>query len=312
MKKEHKYFGTIFIIFLLSIATLGMLFRKYALLTFQHFIETCQQLATTFFSSGTHFIGLVLVILTALVAVIFCAKTLFSLVKAQRKIKNLLFYKSNSIPSKLQNILEKVGLKEDKVVVIKRQSSHAFSFGTRSQIIVLSDGLINKLTSRQLEAVVLHEKYHLESKHSLLLILSEIISSTLFFLPLVKEINKKMKIVFEKQADAFAISIQGNDFHLTKALLKVPNSRIYFYPSFAQRSNYKLSRASVFSSIVISALAILLFLFPTQSHANELALQQKGDECTQSQCTTHCPTDSMSQEPVISSNLQHNISFISY
>lgn len=313
IKNEYKYFGTISLIFLLSMAALAVLFRKYALLTFHHFVEACRQLANTFFTSGTHFIGLMIVVLTLLVAVIFCVKTLFSLMKTQRKIKNLLAYKSDTIPNKLQNVLEKAELEGDRVVVIRKQSNHAFSYGIRSPKIVLSEGVIKKLSSKQLEAVVLHELYHLKSKHSLLLILSEIISSTLFFLPLVKEINKKMRVVFEKQADAFTASIQGNNLHLGKALLKVPSSRIYFYPSFAHRTNHQLSRASVYSTLVVGFFAVLLFLFPTKIHATQSSTYtNKVDVCSETQCRTHCPTDNMGQEPVMSSNLQHNLSLVWY
>ncbi len=313
IKSEYKYFGTISFTFLLSIATLITLFRKYVFLTFQHFVETCQQLVGTFSSSGTHFIGLMLVALTFLVAVIFCGKTLFSLLKTQKKIKNLLACKSNTIPNKLQNVLEKVGLGGNKVVVIQKQSKYAFSYGVRSQKMVLSEGLIRKLTSKQLEAVVLHELYHLENKHSFLLIFSEIISSTLFFLPLVKEINKKMKVVFEKQADAFTAFIQGDSIHLNKALLKVPSSRIYFYPSFAQRRSLELSGGSVYISLLVGVFALFLFLFPTKTHATQLnTFTNKVDICSETQCTTHCLTNNTSQEPILSSNLQHNLSFISY
>jgi len=307
VKSEHKYFGTISFIFLLSLGMLTVLFRKYALLTFQHFIETCQQIASTFFSSGTHFIGLILVALTFLVALIFCTKTIFSLLKTQKKIKIFLAYKSNTNSGKLQNVLKKVGLEADKVVVVQKNSSLAFTYGIRSQKIVLSVGLIRRLSSMQLEAVILHEMYHLANRHSLLLILSEIISSTLFFLPLVKEINKKMKIVFEKQADAFTTSKQGNSSHLSKALLKVPSSRIYFYPNFAERRNHELSRVSVFSSLVIGIFALLLFLFPISTHANHLAtLTNTVDACSEIQCTTHCLTDNISEKPIMSSNLQYN------
>lgn len=313
IKNEYKYFGVISFIFLLSITALATLFRKYALLTFQHFVETCQQLAATFFSSGTHFVGLTLVALTIFVVMIFCAKTFFSLIKTQKKINNLLAYKSKTIPNKLQNVLRIIKLEKDKIVIIQKQSSHAFSYGIKSQKIVLSEGLVKKLTSKQLEAVILHELYHLENQHSLLLIVSEIISSTLFFLPLVKEINNKMKVVFEKQADAFTVSKQGNNFHLNRALLKVPSSRIYFYPSFAQRSNHELSRVSIFSSLVVSIFMSGLFLFPTQTHANQTAtLSNTAGVCSKTQCATHCPSDNMNQESIMSSNLQHNLSFISY
>jgi hypothetical protein len=312
MKNEYKYFGAIFFMFILSITTLVALFRKYALLTFQHFVETCQQLAVTFFSSGTHFIGLLLLALTALVALIFCAKTLFSLIKTQRKIEMLLKYKTDTFPKKLSIVLEKAGIKNDRVVVTKKVQDYAFSYGVRSQKIMLSEGLINKLTTKQLEAVVLHEWYHLKSKHSPLLIISEIFSSTLFFLPLVKEIHRKMKVVFEYQADSFASGIQGSNSHLKLASTIIPNSRVAYYPGFALRRQHEMSKNSLFVSIFVIFVAVSLFLYPISTHADEPLLLQKGEECTQSQCNTYCPTDNMSKEELMSSNLQHSLSSIAY
>ena len=312
VKKEYKYFGTISFMFILSIASMALLFRKYALLTFDHFIETCRQLATTFFSSGSHFVGLILIVLTLLVAGIFISKTLFSFMKTQKRIKILLASKSNIIPRKLQSVLEKINIDEETVVVIQKQSSYAFNYGVRSQKILISEGLIKKLTTKQLEAVVLHELYHLENKHSLLLILSEIISSTLFFLPLVKEINNKMKIVFEKEADVFTSSIQGKDIYLNQALLKVSYSKIFVYPSFSKRNSHKFTRVSVLSSFVVVMLALILFLFPTRTHAiHSTVFSYSVDACSETQCETHCPTDNMSQESIMSPNLQHDLLSVS-
>lgn len=312
MKNEYKYFGLIFFMFILSIATLVALFRKYALLTFQHFVETCQQFATTFFSSGTHFIGLALIVLSFMVALIFGGKTILSILKTLRKIEGLLKYKTNIFPKKLVYVLIKVGLKKDQVIVVKRKLDYAFSFGVRSQKIMLSEGLIEKLSTKQLEAVVLHEWYHLQNKHSLFLVASEIFSSTLFFLPLVSEIHKKMKTIFETQADSFTRSVQGNNLYLEAAVLKIPNSRVDYYPGFALRRQYEISKNSFFVSIFVVLVAVTLSLYPISAHADEQAAQLKGNECTETQCTTHCPTDNMSKEIRMSSNLQHNIILSSY
>lgn len=313
MKKEYKYFGAISSVFLASITALAILLRKYAFLTFQHFVETCKQIAATFFSSGPHYIGLALLALAFLTALVFFIKTLFSLVKTQKKVSKLLAKRSGTIPKKLQNVLRNVELEKDKVVVIKKQSSYAFSFGLRSQKIILSEGLIKKLTPKQLEAVVLHEKYHLENQHSLLLVLSEIISSTLFFLPLAAGINKKMRVVFENQADAFTISIQKSNIHLSKALLKATNSRISVYPNFSRRNRSKISRMSIFISSLVGVFAVFLFLFSTQLEAARPTLTlNKIKACNESFCTTKCPAQGNNHGLVTTSNYQYNPSPISY
>jgi len=312
MKKEYKYFGAILSVFLFAILTLSLLFRKYSLLTFQHFIETCRQILPTFFSSGVHFVGLALVALTSLVTIIFFAKTIFSLVKTQRKIDSLLKYKLDYVPNKLNKILAKLRLHENFVFVVNKNTKHAFSFGLKSNKIVISKGLIDQLSLSQLEAVILHEKYHIENKHPLLLVVSEILSSTLFFLPMMKEVSRKMRAILEREADLFAQSIQGSDAHLKVALSKVPNSRIQFYPQLAMRKPYELSKNSIYGSVIMVFILLSLLLLPVGTHASEPTIQAGGDECTQTQCSTHCPTDNMSKETVMSSNLQHNLSSVAY
>ncbi len=313
MKKEYKYFATISFLFLASITILATLLRKYATVTFQHFVETCKQVATTFFSSGSHYIGLALLTLALLTALVFCMKTLFSLLKTQKKISKLLICRSDAIPKKLQRVLKNAKVEKDKVIVINRQSYYAFSFGFRVQRIVLSEGLINNLTFKELEAVVLHEQYHIESKHPLLLVLSEIISSTLFFLPMVWGINKKMKVVFENQADAFTISIQGSNQYINSALQKSTNSRILVFPNFARRSSSDISRLRIFGTFVVSIITVFLFLLSTQIDAAQPTFSPtKPKACTESYCAAQCPSSDTNQSIYASLDYQYNLPSTAY
>lgn len=295
VKKEYKYFGVILLIFLFSILGLITLLKKYTFLTFQHFIKTCQQIVSTFLSSGIHFIGLALIVLALLVAIVFCLKTILSLIKTQKRINELLNFKLDAIPQKLQVVLDKVKFQKERVLVIEKGLSHAFVYGFKSQKIILSEKLIKKLSPKQLEAVVLHEMYHLKNKHSLLLVISEIASSTVFFFPLLRELSNKMRVILEKQADQFTASVQGSEKYLNTALLKVPYSRVDFYPGFTLRRNYKMSKRSVISSTFVISVTIFLFLFPIQVHAIQRVTQLGESECRQTQCGTHCPMSNISR-----------------
>lgn len=315
MKKEYKYFLSIISLFAFSMSILFALLRKYALLTFEHFVETCRQMGMTLLSSTTHYLGLLLTALTFTVALIFCAKTIFSFAKTQKRVKKLLEYKSNKISPKLQNILKKLGLQKNKVIVIKRNSDHAFSYGLISQKIVISQGLIKKLTSKQLEAVVLHEFYHLSSKHPLLLIISEIISSALFFLPLIGELTNKMRVVFEKQADLFTTRKQQTNVHLNLALSSVFSKQSFDpYPNFVQRREYKTAKTNIVFSIFAIIMGISLFLLPIESHASQApSTFVEVDNCNGNQCpSTHCLTEAMSKELIVTVAPQSHQLSVSY
>jgi len=138
--------------------------------------------------------------------------------------------------------------------------------------IIISTGLIKKLPSKQLESVVLHELYHLKNKHPLLLIISEIICSSLFFIPLLKELARSMKIIFEKEADLSVIGKQKTDLYLKLALVQVVSTPTYFpYPKFVQRRHYKTNYFNINLSFFFIFLLIALSLFPTKAHATQTA-----------------------------------------
>src|SRR3990172_9174439 len=136
MKKEINYFLSILLIFTFSVVSLFTLFKKYSGLTFEHFRETYKVIASSFFSTGAHYVGF---ILTAIVLVI-----------------------------TIDWFLPKI---------------------------VVSTKLIRELDKNQLEAVILHEYYHLKNLHPLLLIVGEILSSSLLLLPILRDLTGKMRTV---------------------------------------------------------------------------------------------------------------------
>src|SRR3989338_10369683 len=117
MKKEINYFLSILLIFTFSVVSLFTLFKKYSGLTFEHFRETCKVIATSFFSTGAHYVGF---ILTALVLVITSGlflKTLFSYIKTKIKLRNLLQKQIFYLPKKLRIILVKNDIQKDSVII---------------------------------------------------------------------------------------------------------------------------------------------------------------------------------------------------
>jgi len=258
IKKEYQYFGVVISIFLFSVFSLLKLLNKYSPLAIQHFAATCKQIIGTFFSSGVHYIGLILLVITFLVTVSLLLKTTLSFIKTRRKLTMLLNNRLDKHPNKLQQILLKLGLNNNSVIVVERKLDCAFSYGLFSQKILVSTGLISKLSTSQLEAVILHEQYHSQNKHVLLLTVSEILSSTLFFLPILSELTARMRVVFENQADKFTTKQQNTGEHLMTSLAKVSDSSFNDYPKFAMRRKHNFSKTNVLISIVVVAIGIVL------------------------------------------------------
>jgi beta-lactamase regulating signal transducer with metallopeptidase domain len=72
-----------------------------------------------------------------------------------------------------------------------------------------------------LEALLLHEKYHVENRDPLKILLGRIVTSALFFVPVLKAIFRRYLIEKEVAADQCAIKYQGHSRGIAGALYKM-------------------------------------------------------------------------------------------
>lgn len=304
MKTELRYIVALLLILLVTISGMLLLLKKYSHLTLQHFVEFCKETTIAFLSSGVHFIGILLLLTTFFLAFIFFAKLALSLIKTRRKIRALLITRRKNLPAKIQSLLSNLRINTSKIVIVEREAPLALSFGLFSPKILVSTGLIRTLSESQLEAVLLHESYHLHNKHPLLLIFGEVTAAVLFFIPFVKELVLRMRLHFEQKADEFTISMQGSSIHLRTALAQnIDGNSLYPYPAFAdkllkQRIDWlienKIQRIITMRSIILSIITVVaglvLLLFPTSTHASlqEPAGNGENPACRQAQCDEHC------------------------
>ena len=305
MMKELKYFLGILSIFSLSIYFLTLLLKKYATLTFEHFLVTCRVIASSFFSTGAHYVGFLLTAIVLTITLGFFLKTLFSYIKTKRKLGNLLQKQIFSLPKKLKIILERNGIQKDLIIIVKNSEDYAFTIDWFSPKIVLSFGLLNRLSNRQLEAVVLHEYYHSKNKHPLLLITSEILSSSLILLPILKELTKKMRIVLEEEADGFVFGQQRTTKYLNLALETVSSQNHFkLYPNLSKRNDYKIKRFNFLISVAVILAGFILFKFPGDTHTIQARGNSYLSNCGDNVCSSHCPTDVLHQSTNITSSFQ--------
>jgi beta-lactamase regulating signal transducer with metallopeptidase domain len=76
-----------------------------------------------------------------------------------------------------------------------------------------------------LEAIILHEKYHIENRDPLKIILGRMVTSALFFVPVLKAVFRRYLIENEVAADRSAIEYQGHGRGIAGALYKVSLSK---------------------------------------------------------------------------------------
>jgi hypothetical protein len=281
VNREYKYPILIAAAFVGSTVSLAALLRKYTALTVEHFVDACRWIGLSFFSSGVHYVGFFILLIVTLAAAAFWIKAVFSLLKTQKKINRLLARRLDRIPQKLLLSSSRQRGAKTSLVVVDGEENQAFSFGIFSPKILISTGFIEKLSEKELEAVLLHEYYHLRRRHVPALLAGEVMAAALFFLPVLRDWVRAMRLIFEQEADAYAVSRQKTDLHLQAALAKTTavESEYSPYPTFASSRRgltpssipalvcvRKPTRVLLFS-LGVAALGFLLLIFPLPTHA---------------------------------------------
>ncbi|WP_372664091.1 M56 family metallopeptidase [Amycolatopsis kentuckyensis] len=96
----------------------------------------------------------------------------------------------------------------------------AYSLGGRQALVVASDGLAARLTSRELGAVLAHERAHVHGHHHLLTGWSEVLGRTLPFVPLMRRLPAAVRLLVELAADQVAATHHGRE-PLRSAILAI-------------------------------------------------------------------------------------------
>lgn len=134
------------------------------------------------------------------------------------------------------------------IIVISHCAPIAVTMGFFKPRIIISTGLIDLLKPNELHAVIHHESYHQKHLDPLKTYLLSLFSSVLWYMPILKWLQKEYKITRELLADDYAISRLGTPVELGSALLKlVKNGRQprmpFSYVSFADTTiNYRIKQ----------------------------------------------------------------------
>jgi Zn-dependent protease with chaperone function len=123
------------------------------------------------------------------------------------------------------------GIQASDFILIESSEPVAFCFGFFHPRICLSTGFITLLSKTQLRAAVLHEDYHRQKFDPLRILLLEVFTKALFFLPVVQEYSRLYKIQLELAADRYAVERAGKAA-LAGALHRLINSVSNPNPSY--------------------------------------------------------------------------------
>lgn len=303
-KQQVAFIGLAGTLFVLTTVILN----KYVPLLLHHTVYYCQELLNSFSIQLPKGLGFSVFGVAFILMAIVVAKFAITVIKIQRFRRKLIA--KQTINNQLNTLEEKLTL-NGRVVLIKDRRPQAFCFGIRDPKIYVSSGLLEITTSHELEAVLRHEKYHLEHKDSLTLLLGSVTASLFPFFPVLTDLVNQYRIKRELNADRAVVHSMPDASSLVSILKKLITQE--YAPAYAFTSslaewdtlelriktllkqktgkeNVSWMRlgVSVFSAVVMYILLIApvnaIELHDSQQDVMMLCMQ--GDECV-SWCKEH-------------------------
>jgi Zn-dependent protease with chaperone function len=107
-----------------------------------------------------------------------------------------------------------------RIVLVDSDESFSFTYGAVTPRVAVSRGLVAATSSRELDAVLEHERYHVRNLDPLKVLLARALPATFFYLPALRELRARYIAGRELAADRRAVESCGRE-PLAGALFKV-------------------------------------------------------------------------------------------
>jgi beta-lactamase regulating signal transducer with metallopeptidase domain len=205
--------------------------------------------------------------------------------------------------------------------LIESTDQIAFCFGLSQPQVYISTQIVKRMSPKELEAIILHEKYHAEHHDSLTLFVASIMLMAFPFFPVLGNLIRNYRLRAELHADQAAITTQASKKHLLSVLRKMiafPNDSSFGIAALAdetlemrikhllhgQPQKVQIPYASLGVSLSSVAILLSVIFMPSSSVALELPTQSTELCIGGSSCAIKCsatPATPMSiVEPVSS------------
>ena len=109
---------------------------------------------------------------------------------------------------------------EGRVDLVDSAEAFSFAYGVFDTRVAVSRGLVETVAPPELDAVLVHERYHLRSRDPLKVFIARLVAKALFFLPVLAELRHRYVVGRELAADRRALRAYG-ERPLAGALYKV-------------------------------------------------------------------------------------------
>ena len=137
---------------------------------------------------------------------------------------------SSSSSTRFDRLTAHLGL-QDRVSLLDSASPLCFCLGLFRPRIFISTGLVEILSDEECEALLLHEKCHLESRDPLKMLVGRLTVLTMALFPVLRDIFKRYLREKEVAADERAVRYQGHNRGIAGALVKLLELEVPTNPS---------------------------------------------------------------------------------
>ena len=203
---------------MLLIASYFFVLVKFFPILIHHTFYYCREMARAISLSLPGNWGMI-VFGVLIISVLYTAIKLFATVVQVYKFRRLLS-QSTTKDHGLSDIFKSLQL-IGKVVVLGETRPFAYCFGVRNPKIFISTGLIALVSRKELEVILRHEKYHLEHRDNLILLVATFIESLFPFFPILTDLIRIYKTDRELLADQEAIQGEVDARSLSSVLKKL-------------------------------------------------------------------------------------------
>lgn len=305
MIKPSKYllaFSGIFV--LLGVGVL-VSSQKFLPLLLQHTVYYCESLLQSFSIQIPQSLGAVLLGLLALVISFTFIKFIVTYVKITL-FRNKL-HQNLQKNKQFDQIVSKLDL-SGKVFLVNEDRLFAFCHGIRHPKIYLSSGLLSIVNTNELEAILLHEKHHLEHKDALVLLMAELAQSLFPFFPVLSDLIHNYRTERELSADSEVIQKLGDPASLVSILKKLlvakPIPQIALAPALADHETLEVRIKALMKkevrftkfgllNVLVSLTSIGIFVVLTIAPVQAIEMHDQDSDvmmvCLQNdECATWC------------------------
>lgn len=161
-----------------------------------------------------------LVLLLAVFGIGLGIVTLLRQLVATAALIRTLLSRAVAVPAHVTALARQLGI-ADRIDIVDDRRPFSFCYWFLKPRICLSTGLLTRLESDELGAVLLHERYHLRQRDPLRLVVARYFAAGLYVIPVVEELVKFYTLEKEIEADQDAVRALGGVSPLARALYKV-------------------------------------------------------------------------------------------